>query len=176
MTQCYRQDVSSFSIVSRALLLQQGIESNPGPTTIGEAVEWYRETCKSGKRSEEQIKTEDLRFFILTSAEQSKDKKLFKRALESLMKANTNQFKLLQKEARKMHKGKGGSYEIPPEDFCPDVRDEKKRKAMLSKQCREEVKVGGNTYAGLTQILFYFHQLAKYLKPKRSKKKRVLLR
>ena len=47
-----------------------------GPTTIGEAVEWYTETCKSGKRSEEQIKTEALRFFILTSAEQSKDKKL----------------------------------------------------------------------------------------------------
>ena len=47
---------------------------------IGEAVEWYRDTCKSGKRSEEQIKTEALRFFLLTSADQSKDKKLFKRA------------------------------------------------------------------------------------------------
>ena len=55
VTQCYLQDVFSFSIVRRALLLQQGIESNPGPTTIGEAVEWYRETCKSGNQSEEQI-------------------------------------------------------------------------------------------------------------------------
>ena len=84
------------------------------PGVLGEAVEWYRETCKSGKRSEEQIKTEDLRFFILTSAEQSGDKKLFKRALESLMKANTKQINLLQKEARKMHNGKGGNYSIPP--------------------------------------------------------------
>ena len=65
VTQCYLQDVFSFSTVRRALLLQQGIESNPGPTTIGEAIEWYRETCKSGNRSEEQIKTEALRFFIL---------------------------------------------------------------------------------------------------------------
>jgi len=59
--------------------------------TLGQlklAVEWYRETCKN--RSEEQIKTEALRFFVLTSAEQSKDKKLFKRALESLMKAGSS--------------------------------------------------------------------------------------
>ena len=124
VTQCYLQDVFSFSIVRRALLLQQGIESNPGPTTIGEAVEWYWETCKSGKRSEEQIKIEALRFFLLTSADQSKDKKLFKKALESLMKANINQINLLQKEARKIQNGKGGNYEIPPEDFCPDIRDE----------------------------------------------------
>ena len=77
VTQCYLQDVFSFSIVRRALLLQQGIESNPGPTTIGEAVGWYWETCKSGKRSEEQIKIEALRFFLLTSADQCKDKNLF---------------------------------------------------------------------------------------------------
>ena len=82
------------------------------------------ETCKSGKRSEEQIKIEALRFFLLTSADQSKDKKLFKKALESLMKANINQINLLQKEARKIQNGKGGNYEIPPEDFCPDIRDE----------------------------------------------------
>ena len=66
-----------------------------------------------------------MRFFLLTSADQSKDKKLFKKALESLMKANINQINLLQKEARKIQNGKGGNYEIPPEDFCPDVRDEK---------------------------------------------------
>ena len=168
MTQCYLQDVFSFSIVRRTLLLQQGRESNPGPTTIGEAVEWYRETCKSGKRSEEQIKTEDLRFFILTSAEQSKDKKLFKRALESLMKANTNQFKLLQKEARKMHKGKGGSYEIPPEDFCPDVSDEKKRKVMFSEQCREEVKVGRKYLRWIDTNFDLFPPIGKVLKAKKE--------
>ena len=168
MTQCYLQDVFSFSIVRRALLLKQGIESNPGPTTIGEAVEWYRETCKSGKRSEEQIKTEDLRFFILTSAEQSKDKKLFKRALESLMKANTNQFKLLQKEARKMHNGKGGSYEIPPEDFCPDVSDEKKRKVMFSEQCREEVKVGRKYLRWIDTNFDLFSPIGKALKARKE--------
>ena len=44
------------------------------------------------------------------------------------MKANINQINLLQKEARKIQNGKGGNYEIPPEDFCPDVRDEKNRR------------------------------------------------
>ena len=171
MTQCYLQDVFSFSIVRRALLLQQGIESNPGPTTIGEAVEWYTETCQSGKRSEEQIKTEALRFFILTSAEQSKDKKLFKRALESLMKANTNQFKLLQKEARKMHNGKRGNYEIPPEDFCPNVSDGKKRKVVFSEQCREEVKVGRKYLRWIDTNFDLFSPNVKALKAKRSKNK-----
>ena len=40
------------------------------------------------------------------------------------MKANINQINLLQKEAQKIQNGKGGNYEIPPEDFCPDIRDE----------------------------------------------------
>ena len=168
VTQCYLQDVFSFSIVRRALLLQQGIESKPGPTTIGEAVEWYWETCKSGKRSEEQIKIEALRFFLLTSADQSKDKKLFKKALESLMKANINQINLLQKEARKIQNGKGGNYKIPPEDFCPDVCDEKKRKAMLSKQCREEVKVGRKYLRWIDTNFDLFPPIGKVLKAKKE--------
>ena len=33
--------------LKRNLLLREGIESNPGPVTIGETLEWYRKTCGS---------------------------------------------------------------------------------------------------------------------------------
>ena len=84
------------------------------------------------------------------------------------MKANTNQINLLQKEARKMHNGKGGNYRIPPEDFCPDVRDEKKRKAMLSKQCREEVKVGRKYLRWIDTNFVLFPPIGKVLKAKKE--------
>ena len=62
-------------------------------------------------------------------------------------------------------------YEIPPEDFCPDVSDEKKRKVMFSEQCREEVKVGRKYLRWIDTNFDLFSPNVKALKAKRSKNK-----
>ena len=67
----------------------EGVESNPGPQSIRETLNWYRETLQNGKCSEAKIKSESLTFFDLSSANQMKDKKLFKKSLEGLVKART---------------------------------------------------------------------------------------
>ena len=66
-----------FSVVKRSLLVREGVEANPGPPSIGETLDWYRETLQNGKLSEAKIKSEALIFFNLSSANQMKDKKLF---------------------------------------------------------------------------------------------------
>ena len=40
---------SFFESLERDLLLRVGTESNPGPVTIGETLEWYRNSCQNGK-------------------------------------------------------------------------------------------------------------------------------
>ena len=83
------QEKGSFSILKRTLLVREGVESNPGPPSVGETLEWYRETLQNGKLSEAKIKSESLKIFHLSTESQMKDKKLFKRALEGLVSAHT---------------------------------------------------------------------------------------
>ena len=56
------QEEGSFSILKKNLLVREGMESNPGPRSIGETLEWYRETLQNGKLSEARIKSESLKF------------------------------------------------------------------------------------------------------------------
>ena len=49
---------SFFESLERDLLLRVGMESNPGPVTIGETLEWYRNSCQNGKLAESEIKVE----------------------------------------------------------------------------------------------------------------------
>ena len=78
------------------------MESNPGPPSVGETLEWYRETLQNGKLSEAKIKSESLKIFHLSTESQMKDKKLFKRALEGLVSAHTKSQKNLLREVLKM--------------------------------------------------------------------------
>ena len=78
------------------------MESNPGPQSIRETLNWYRETLQNGKCSEAKIKSESLTFFDLSSANQMKDKKLFKKSLEGLVKAHTKTQKNILREEMKL--------------------------------------------------------------------------
>ena len=55
-----------FGNLKRNFLLREGIESNPGPVTIGETLEWYRHSCQNGKLAESEIKVESVKFFKLS--------------------------------------------------------------------------------------------------------------
>ena len=77
----------------------------------------------------------------LTSANQMKDKKLFKKSLEGLVKAHTKTQKNILREALKMHDGRGAFHDLPPDGFSSQISDEKKRKALFVQQCREEMKL-----------------------------------
>ena len=68
-----------FSVVRKSLLVREGVEANPGLPSIGETLDWYRETLQNGKLSEAKIKCEALKFFNLSSANQMKDKKSSKK-------------------------------------------------------------------------------------------------
>jgi hypothetical protein len=61
--------------VKRKLLVREGVESNPGPPSVGQTLEWY-EVIK--RLSEANIKSEALKFFTLSR----ENKKQFKKALE----------------------------------------------------------------------------------------------
>ena len=37
-----------FSVVRKSLLVREGVEANPGPPSIGETLDWYRELCRMG--------------------------------------------------------------------------------------------------------------------------------
>ena len=45
-------------------LVREGVEANPGPPSIGETLDWYRETLQNGKLSEAKIESEALIFSI----------------------------------------------------------------------------------------------------------------
>ena len=115
------QEKGSFSILKRTLLVREGVESNPGPPSVGETLEWYRETLQNGKLSEAKIKSESLRFFHLSTESQMKDKKLFKRALEGLVSAHTKSQKNLLREVLKMHNGGGVFHDSPPDDYSTQM-------------------------------------------------------
>ena len=75
---------SFFGSLKWNLLLREGIESNPGPVTIGETLEWYRNSCRNGKLAESEIKVESVEFFKSTGDDLNIDKKMFKRAMKNL--------------------------------------------------------------------------------------------
>ena len=86
---------SFFGSLKRNLLLREGIESNPGPVTIGETLEWYRNSCRNGKLAESEIKVESVKFFKLSGDDLNRDKKMFKRAMEKLVRKDANTQKTL---------------------------------------------------------------------------------
>ena len=86
---------SFFESLERDLLLRVGMESNPGPVTIGETLEWYRNSCQNGKLAESEIKVESVKFFKLSGDDLNRDKKMFKRAMEKLVKKDANTQKTL---------------------------------------------------------------------------------
>ena len=76
---------SFFGSLKRNLLnLREGIETNPGPVTIGKTLEWYRNSCLNGKLAESEIKVESVEFFKSTGDDLNIDKKMFKRAMKNL--------------------------------------------------------------------------------------------
>ena len=64
---------SFFESLERDLLLRVGMESNPGPVTIGETLEWYRNSCQNGKLAESEIKVESVKFFKLSGDDLNRD-------------------------------------------------------------------------------------------------------
>ena len=66
---------SFFGSLKRNLLLREGIESNPGPVTIGETLEWYRNSCRNGKLAESEIKVESIKFFKISGDDLNRDKR-----------------------------------------------------------------------------------------------------
>ena len=66
---------SFFRSLKRNLLLREGIESNPGPVTIGESLEWYRNSCRNGKLAESEIKVESIKFFKISGDDLNRDKR-----------------------------------------------------------------------------------------------------
>ena len=137
---------SFFGSLKRNLLLREGIESNPGPVTIGETLSWYRNSCQNGKLAESEIKIESVKFFKLSGDDLNRNKKMFKLALEKLVRKDANIQKTLLREIKKLHhkgQGKAGAafHEIPPTDFFPDISDVNERKMMFFKQCKEELKL-----------------------------------
>ena len=40
------------SFMKRSLLVREGVESNPGPQTIRETLDWYRDTLKNGRSAQ----------------------------------------------------------------------------------------------------------------------------
>ena len=63
-----------FGSLKRNLLLREGIESNPGPVTIGETLSWYRNSCQNGKLAESEIKIESVKFFKLSGDDLNRNK------------------------------------------------------------------------------------------------------
>ena len=66
---------SFFESLERDLLLRVGMESNPGPVTIGETLEWYRNSCRNGKLAESEIKVESIKFVKLSGDNLNRDKR-----------------------------------------------------------------------------------------------------
>ena len=60
------EKTSFFGSLKQNLLLREGIESNPGPVTIGETLAWYKNSCPNGKLAESEIKVESVKFFKLS--------------------------------------------------------------------------------------------------------------
>ena len=156
-----------FGSLKRNLLLREGIESNPGPVTIGETLEWYRKTCQNGKLAESEIKIESVKFFKLSGDDLNRNKKMFKLALEKLVRKDANIQKTLLREIKKLHhkgQGKAGAAlpEIPPTDFFPDISDVNERKMMFFKHRKEELKLSQKylTLADKKFKLFSSHNTA----------------
>ena len=73
------------------------------------------------------------------------EKKVFKLALEKLVRKDTNIQKTLLREIKKLHhkgQGKAGAafHEIPPTEFFPDISDVNEQMMMFFKQSKEELK------------------------------------
>ena len=81
---------SFFGSLKQNLLLREGIESNPGPVTIGETLAWYKNSCPNGKLAESEIKVESVKFFKSTGDDLNRDKKMFERAMEKLVRKDAN--------------------------------------------------------------------------------------
>ena len=97
--------------LKRNLLLREGIESNPGPVTIGETLSWYRNSCQNGKLAESEIKIESVKFFKLSGDDLNRNKKMFKLALEKLVRKDANIQKTLLREIKGTRERKGrGSF------------------------------------------------------------------
>ena len=105
---------SFFGSLKQNLLLREGIESNPSPVTIGETLAWYKNSCPNGKLAESEIKVESVKFFKLSGDDLNRNKKMFKLALEKLVRKDANiqkNFVERNKEASPQgtRKGRGSS-------------------------------------------------------------------
>ena len=83
---------------------------------------WYRNSCQNGKLAESEIKIESVKFFKLSGDDLNRNKKMFKLALEKLVRKDANIQKTLSREIKNLHhkgQGKAGAafHEIPPTDF-----------------------------------------------------------
>ena len=124
--------------------MREGVESNPGPPSIGQTLDWYTGALNKGT------------FFNLSDGNELKDKKLFKKALESLVRANIKTQQNILREVMKTHKGKGKNCETPPDDFSADITDEKARKSEFAKLCREEMKIGAKYLTWIDKDFYLF--------------------
>ena len=132
-------EMASFGVINMILLIRSGLERNPGPVnpSIGDTLAWLDDLHKDGKVSEEKLKSEAQIFF---SHEIVEDKKGVKKKLSDLVLRRKKQILTLQRELQIQLSGKGKHGEIAPDDFFPDIDDQKERNSMFTKMCRADAK------------------------------------
>ena len=97
---------------------------------------WYEDCLLNGKVSEEKIKQESIKFFLLTTKESAKSKQIFKKDIQEFVTKHVNMQKCLTREYLGAHGGHGKNQENPPEEFEKDIDDEKKRRLAFLKLVR----------------------------------------
>ena len=66
------------------LLFNDNLISANMPRSNGETLAWYEDCLLNGKVSEEKIKQESIKFFLLTTKESAKSKQIFKKDIVML--------------------------------------------------------------------------------------------
>ena len=132
-------EMASFGVINMILLTRSGIETNPGPAnpSIGDTLAWLDDLHKDGKVTEEKLKSEAQIFF---SHEIVEDKKGVKKKFSDLVLRRKKQILTMQRELQIQLSGKGKHGEIAPDDFFPDIDDQKERNSMFTKMCRADAK------------------------------------
>ena len=101
-------------------------------------IEWYDDLMKVGNVSEDKLKEEAINFF----REDIKqiNKQTIAKKLKDLKNEHNNEKRRIQRIIQKTKKGSGNGFSDPPQDFCPDILDKKKRRVAFAAKCREEIK------------------------------------
>ena len=103
----------------------------------GEALEWYRDVVKNGNVSQETLKDEVMKYFGQDL--EYLDKKTIAKKMRKLKDDHYNIKNSILRQIQKLKNGKGNGFANPPDNFSPEIMDEKERKSAFVKSCRIEI-------------------------------------